>query len=367
MTSGQWAVGLMTGTVLDGEIDIALIRTDGEQIFEFGYSATEHYSTSTCTLIANAVNDARIWNFQGPHPESFRHAEVALTEEQSQAVVRSLKVAGLAVADINLIGFQAEECGQTLQLADGKSMALQTGIDVVHDFRSMDMSQGGEGAPLVPVYHKALLSRAGLGSDVVIVNLGGVANLTWWDGSSRLLAFDCGPANAPINDWVSSLGAGSYDVNGKLAMSGKIDEERLQKILNCSYFERKPPKSLDRNEFSEAIAGALAGMSVNDGAALLSALCAAGVERSLRLLPVRPRQILLCGGGRHNKAIVRQLQMRTSIKVDDVDILGWRGDALEAECFAYLASRVKAGLPTSFPSTTGCRVPVCGGVMSKAY
>jgi len=347
MTSGQWAVGLMTGTVLDGEIDIALIRTDGEQIFEFGYSATEHYSTSTCTLIANAVNDARIWNFQGPHPESFRHAEVALTEEQSQAVVRSLKVAGLAVADINLIGFH----GQT----------------VLHRPRSMDMSQGGEGAPLVPVYHKALLSRAGLGSDVVIVNLGGVANLTWWDGSSQLLAFDCGPANAPINDWVSSLGAGSYDVNGKLAMSGKIDEERLQKILNCSYFERKPPKSLDRNEFSEAIAGALAGMSVNDGAALLSALCAAGVERSLRLLPVRPRQILLCGGGRHNKAIVRQLQMRTSIKVDDVDTLGWRGDALEAECFAYLASRVKAGLPTSFPSTTGCRVPVCGGVMSKAY
>jgi len=402
MTGGQWAVGLMTGTVLDGEIDIALIRTDGEQVFEFGYSATENYSTSACKLIASAVNDAQSWNFQGPRPQSFQHAETALTEEQSRAVLRSLKSAGLSADDISLIGFhgqtvlhrpyqarslslennsanttaaskvlssrteEREERGQTLQLADGKTMAALTGIDVVHDFRSMDMLQGGQGAPLVPIYHKALLASAGLAREVVIVNLGGVANLTWWDGETQLIAFDCGPANAPINDWLSICGAGPYDVGGEFGLRGEIHEKRLQEILSHPYFAKPYPKSLDRNEFADAISEALSGMSVADGAALLSALCAAGIERSLRLLPEAPRQILLCGGGRHNKAIVKQLQERTAVNVDEVEVFGWRGDALEAECFAFLAARVKAGLPTSFPSTTGCRSPVCGGVISRA-
>ena len=398
----------MTGTVLDGEIDIALIRSDGDQVFEFGYCGTEKYSASTCELLANAVGDAQGWNFQGPQPESFKQAQAALTEEQSRAVLHSLNLAGFSASDIGLIGFHGQtvlhrpnkfqprsadtalpykttegvgsnlsnagqdEGGQTLQLADGKAMAALTGIDVVHDFRSLDMQHGGQGAPLVPVYHRALLASAGLAGDVVIVNLGGVANLTWWDGDSQLIAFDCGPANAPINDWVSSSGVGDYDVNGELALKGQVDEDRLREMLNHPYFDEQYPKSLDRNEFVDSISHALVGMSVEDGAALLSAFCAAGVERSLRLLPVlselsgMPVRILLCGGGRHNRAIVRQLQIRTKTTVEDVDVLGWRGDALEAECFAYLATRVKAGLPTSFPSTTGCRIPVVGGVISKA-
>jgi len=402
MTTGQWALGLMTGTVLDGEIDIALIRTDGRQVFEFGYSATEKYSTSTCDLLANAVSDAQSWNFCGPQPDSFQRAESALTEEQSHAVLRSLEAAGLPRKNISLIGFHGQtllhrpkksvtdsldgesvktpvydsglhsladeegERGRTLQLADGQAMAALTGIDVVHDFRSMDMLQGGQGAPLVPVYHRALLSSAGLGAEVTIVNLGGIANLTWWDGDSQLIAFDCGPANAPINDWVSKAGVGDYDVDGTFGLNGEVNEERLSEVLDHSYFDAPYPKSLDRNEFFDSISGALSGMSAEDGAALLAALCAAGVERSLRLLPLRPQRILLCGGGRHNKAIVHQLRLRAGAAVDDVEVLGWRGDALEAECFAYLATRVKAGLPTSFPSTTGCRFPVCGGVISKA-
>lgn len=401
MTTRQWALGLMTGTVLDGEIDIAVIQTDGRQVFEFGYCASEKYSTSTCELLANAVSDAQSWNFQGPQPDSFKQAESALTEEQSQAVLRSLKVAALTASQISQIGFHGQTVlhrpkknlfassasetdnstvkdihlssvdnkgkgGQTLQLADGQAMAALTGIDVVHDFRSMDMLHGGQGAPLVPVYHRALLESAGLGDGEVIVNLGGVANLTWWDGDARLIAFDCGPANAPINDWVRQVCALEYDVDGELGLRGEVDEERLNEILSHSYFDSAYPKSLDRNEFVDSISVALSGMSAADGAALLSALCASGIERSLRLLPLRPKRILLCGGGRHNKAIVRQLQIRTHATVDDVEVLGWRGDALEAECFAFLATRVKAGLPTSFPSTTGCRVPVCGGVISKA-
>jgi len=194
-----------------------------------------------------------------------------------------------------------------------------------------------------------------------VLNLGGVANLTWWDGDATLLAFDTGPANAPINDFVRSTVGQAFDKDGALAAAGVVDEKRLAELLEHPYFTARYPKSLDRYDFSSAMAN---GLSVQDGAALLTAFSAAAVDKALKLLPERPTRLIVCGGGRHNPTLMNEIVNRTGATVVSAEAEGWRGDAVEAECFAYLAVRSMRGLPLSFPSTTGASSPVCGGVIN---
>jgi anhydro-N-acetylmuramic acid kinase len=363
-----WAVGLMTGTVLDGNIDLALLRTDGERIEEFGPYALMPYQQSVRTLLEKTLAEARAWNFDGPEPAIFREAEEALSRAQSAAVREFVEANGLTMADIGIVGFHGQtvlhrapqkgRLGQTRQLGDGELMSALLGTKVAYDFRSADMRAGGQGAPLSAAYHAALLHDADASGDSAILNLGGVANITWWDGGENFIAFDTGPANAPLNDFVKSLGLGEMDHDGALGRAGTVDEARLAKLLEHPYLSAPYPKSLDRFDFTSAMAE---GLGAEDGAALLSAFTASAVGKALDLLPRRPMKLVVSGGGRHNPTIMAMLAERAGVETTSAETLGWRGDAVEAECFAYLAVRVLRGLPISFPATTGAPEPMRGG------
>jgi anhydro-N-acetylmuramic acid kinase len=370
--NAAWALGLMTGTVLDGMIDIAVVRTDGERVEEFGPWMLIPYPEEVRALIADALAAAQEWRFEGSEPPIFRSAEAALTQAQADAVQRFLSAVGIPPSEVSLIGFHGQtvlhrapsvvSLGKTRQLGDGQLMAQITGIDIVYDFRSADMRAGGQGAPLSATYHGCLLERISAASDIVVLNLGGVGNLTWSD-SGDLIAFDTGPANAPLNDWITRHGLGNMDRDGALAMRGKVDEERLTELLSHPYFLMPYPKSLDRNAFPAAMVD---GLNAADGAATLTALAASAVGKGLALLPNRPTTVIVCGGGRKNPAIMDALRLRAGVTSLVAEDMGWRGDAIEAECFAYLAVRSLRGLPISFPLTTGVKAPMTGGRIAKA-
>ncbi|WP_323013984.1 anhydro-N-acetylmuramic acid kinase [Devosia sp.] len=367
-----WAVGLMTGTVLDGNIDVALLRTDGETIDRFGPYTLAPYPQSIRALLEETLAQARKWNFEGPEPAIFAEAEEALTRAQSAAVLDLVKQAGLTPEEIGIIGFHGQSVlhrapqpgriGATRQLGDGKLMHELTGIKVAYDFRSADVRAGGQGAPLAALYHRALLAMIGATDGrTAVLNLGGVANVTWWDGADRLVAFDAGPANAPINDFIKGLGLGDMDRDGAMALRGRVDEERLARLLTHPYLSAPYPKSLDRFDFLSTMAD---GLGAEDGAATLTAFTTGAVGKALDILPRRPERLVVCGGGRHNPAIMKMLGERARVEAVPAEAVGWRGDAIEAECFALLAVRVLRDLPISFPSTTGAPYPLTGGVLA---
>lgn len=369
-TTPRWSIGLMTGTVLDGNIDVALIKTDGERIEEFGQYVLAPYKPGTVEMLHRTLQEALHWQFEGPEPALFAEAEQALTEEQTAAVATLVSDAGLSPKDIGAIGFHGQTVlhrppvngvqGQTRQLGDGALMARLLGITVVNDFRSADMQAGGQGAPLSAVYHRALLGALECNGNSAVLNLGGVSNLTWWDGQDQLVAFDTGPANAPINDFIRQHGLGNMDRDGACARAGVVDETALANALTHPYLSAPYPKSLDRFDFTAQLAD---GMSVANGAALLTAFSAAAVGKALDLLPQRPQRLIVCGGGRRNPSLMAALSARTGARVELAEQVGWRGDAIEAECFGFLAMRVLRELPCSFPGTTGAAGPVRGGVI----
>ena len=368
MMAARWFAGLMTGTVLDGRIDIAFLRTNGRSIEEFGPYGLVPYDSALPDRLGECLQAAREWNFEGPEPAVFAIAEHELTVAQAKAVERFAGANGISLTDIAAIGFHGQTVlhrppapdrkGQTRQLGDGQLMAEITGRPVVFDLRSSDIKAGGQGAPLCPCYHDALLHHSGCDHTVAIVNLGGIGNITWRDRHGTLFAFDTGPANAPINDWVRQHGRGEMDRGGLIAAAGRVDEARLAALLENPYFAAPFPKSLDRFDFPAGLAD---GLSVEDGAALLTAFAAADVARAVSMLPETIDRLVICGGGRHNPTLMRDIAHRSGVTVLSADDLGWRGDAIEAECFAYLAARCVAGLDASYPGTTGVPAPLPAG------
>ena len=367
-----WAIGLMTGTVLDGNIDVALLRTDGESVDSFGAYTLAPYPQSIRDLLEETLAQARKWNFEGPEPAIFKQAEDALTRAQSAAVLDLVRQAGLRPEEIGIIGFHGQSVlhrapqpgriGATRQLGNGALMRELTGIKTAYDFRSADVRAGGQGAPLAALYHQALLRKIGAtDGKTAVLNLGGVANVTFWDGADTLVAFDTGPANAPINDFIKGLGLGDMDRNGEMALRGQVDEERLARLLSHPYLSAPYPKSLDRFDFLASMAD---GLGAEDGAATLTAFTTGAVGKALDLLPLRPERLIVCGGGRHNPAIMAMLKTRAGVEAVPAEAMGWRGDAIEAECFAFLAVRVLRDLPISFPTTTGAPHPLIGGVLA---
>jgi anhydro-N-acetylmuramic acid kinase len=344
----------MSGTSLDG-IDAALIRSDGVTVQETGAALTLPYGP--------ALRE-RLRALLGGEGDAGEVAAVAraLTEAHAEAVGRLLAEAGRAPSSVDVVGFHGHTIfhrpkdGITRQIGDGALLAALTGIPVVNDFRSADVAAGGEGAPLVPLFHRALV--ADLPLPLAVLNLGGVANVTWIGDNEDLLAFDTGPGNAPLDDWVRHHTGAAYDDGGQLAASGRVDPARLAALLDNAFFARLPPKSLDRNHFMTA---AIAGLSVADGAATLAAFTAAAVARAEEHLPAPPRRWLVAGGGRHNTALMAALRAALSAPVQTVDDLGWDGDALEAQAFGFLAVRSLRGLPLSLPRTTGVKLPTTGG------
>lgn len=359
------AIGLMSGTSLDG-MDAALIETDGTSVQRYGPALTMPFNPKTKTALKNAVDDALQWRFEGAVPASFAAAGHLLAVSAKAAVLAVMQKADADAAAIDVVGFHGQTvlhipphggaCGQTCQIGDAQWLAHALSVPVVHDFRTPDMQAGGHGAPFAPGYHMAL--AANLPKPVMILNVGGVGNLTWLGENDEVLAFDTGPANGPIDAWVSAHNAGSYDAEGALAAKGRVDETRLKRLMAAPYFTQTPPKSADRWEFDDR---AVHGLSLQDGAATLTAWCAQSIANALAFLPQKPVSIAVCGGGRKNPVLMALLREYTQLPVVPAEDMGWRGDALEAEAFAYLAVRRMHNLPTSWPQTTGASHPVCGG------
>ena len=368
-----WCIGLMTGTALDGEVDVALVRTDGRSIEAFGHAMTVPYGAAERAVLAEAVQAAIAWDFDGPEPASLATAETLVTDLYAKAVEAAIAASGLPRSAIVAVGGHGvtvlhrpdrKPVGATRQLLDGQRLADRLGLTVVCDFRSADVAAGGQGAPLAPVYHAAALQKAGVQGPAAFLNLGGVGNLTWWPGAGQnndgLIAFDTGPANGPINEWIEAHGRGLYDADGAFAAAGRVNEGRLLEILDNPWFDLPPPKSLDRYDFSASL---VRGMSLEDGAATLTALCAATVALGLLQLPGGVTQVVVGGGCAHNPVMMAELNARCGVPLVPAAAVGLNGDATEAECFAFLACRTLAGLPLSYPGTTGVEAPASGGTV----
>ena len=359
------AIGLMSGTSLDG-IDAALIETDGERQVRSIAFASEPYDDATRAQLAEAARIALTMAQPGPE-RTIDAAAVAMTDLHAALVAKLLDQAGVAAADVTVAGFHGQtiahrpDRGWTWQIGDGRHLADAIGIDVVDQLRVADVAAGGQGAPLLPVYHRAL--TAALPKPVAVLNLGGVGNLTWIGEGDDLIAFDTGPANALIDDWVRAEAGLRYDANGDLADSGAVDESALGAMLDNDWFDAPAPKSLDRSDFTLAPAR---GLSAADGAATLTQFTAETIALGLRLLPRRPVGLLVAGGGRHNRTLMEMIGRAARIVPEPIEVLGWNGDATEAEGFAYMAVRSLKGLPISFPGTTGVAEPMTGGVLRRA-
>jgi len=360
MAETMLAVGLMSGTSLDG-IDAALIETDGEgwirplAFLDAPYSDADRAQLQAATKVALAM--------ERPGPEVAVDAAAArLTDLHVAAVLALLRQADLPCSGVSVVGFHGQtvahrpDRGWTWQIGDGGRMADALGITVVDDLRSADVAAGGQGAPLLPVYHRAMV--AGLAKPVAVLNLGGIANITWIGDGEEITAFDTGPANGLIDDWVAQATGARFDAGGALAAAGRVDEAVLARLLDNPFFDLAPPKSLDRADFTM---GPVMGLSPADGAATLTAFTARSVARALDLLPARPTRIVAAGGGRHNPVLMAMLAEACGVPVATVDALGHDGDATEAEGFAYMAVRALQGRPISFPGTTGVPQAMTGG------
>jgi len=358
----ETAIGVMSGTSMDG-IDVALIRSDGETHVETGPSATFPYPNS----LANALRAVSSNATEAEKPQA--ELERQVTDAHVAAVEWFLERFAVPRETITLTGFHGQtilhrpQAKFTRQLCDGARAARALRIDVVCDFRSADVAAGGEGAPLAPVYHAAITSR--LERPLIVLNWGGVGNVTWLGPQGQVIAFDTGPANAMLDDFMMRRRDVSFDANGDLARTGRINSSALDTMMRDPYFDRPPPKSLDRNHFN-ALAAMLDSLDDADAAATLSAFTVAATAAALRHIPEAPLRWLVSGGGRRNAFLVSQLAKQLRASVESVDSIGFDGDALEAQCFAYLAFRSRRGAPLSFPTTTGVPAPTTGGVFWPA-
>lgn len=352
------ALGLMSGTSCDG-VAAALVETDGLRRVRCGPALTRAYPDAFRTRLRRALGD----------PAAGAAIAAALTDFHAEAVAALLAEAGIAAREVGVIGFHgqtilhAPQRRYTLQVGDGARLAQATHIDVVCDFRSRDVAEGGEGAPLVPLFHWAL--AAAMPRPLAVLNLGGVGNVTWIGGDRGeepdLLAFDTGPGNGLIDDWMFKNTGRHFDQDGALARSGHADAGAVARLVAEPYFERAAPKSLDREHFAEAAAAVLAGLSPADGAATLVAFTAAAVARGAALFSTPVVRWIVAGGGRRNPALMAALAQALDRPVEPVEAVEWDGDHLEAQAFAYLAVRARKGLALSLPSTTGVKQPMPGG------
>ena len=362
MSDAIRVVGMMSGTSMDG-IDVAEVVTDGITVHEFGKAAYVPYSEDERQILHRAMGQ---WD--GLHG---RAAAKLVTRLHARAF------AALDAGAVDLIGFHGQTLAhdpdnrRTLQVGDGVQLARDTGHPVVWDFRSADVALGGQGAPLAPFFHFACAKYIGASEPIAFLNLGGVGNITYVDlrlddvtDLGAVLAFDTGPANAPLNDFMMARLGQAYDANGALAATGTPDMDVVRAFLNAPYFRKLPPKSLDRNSFPQ-IAELVAHMTDADGAATLCAIIAATVATGMEHMPTPVSQVLVCGGGRHNPVIMSMLRAGLGVPVHAVEQHGLNGDMLEAQAFAYLAARVLNKHPTSGPSTTGAPVFIGGGELAR--
>jgi anhydro-N-acetylmuramic acid kinase len=373
------ALGLMSGTSMDG-IDVALLDTDGQAEVDRGPALTFPYPDETRALLREALAHACGIRERRERPGMLPVAERALTELHAAAIAAFLRKTGISRTSIDVIGFHGHtvlhrpEERLSVQIGNGPLLAELAQTDVVYDLRAADLAAGGQGAPLVPVYHRALLGSRPE-RPIAVLNLGGVANVTFLGRNGALIAFDTGPGNALLDDFMAVRAGEACDRNGAVAARGRVDEALEHQLLSHPYFKALPPKSLDRQAFAPSGAGSEPGagpwasldrLSLEDGAATLAAFTASAVARAREHFPEEPQLWVVSGGGRRNRTLMSMLAARVQNAVVPAEAAGLDGDSLEAEAWAYLSVRACKGLPITFPGTTGVPRPTNGGVLAKA-
>jgi len=367
------AIGLMSGTSYDG-VDVALIETDGEEIGSLGPTGYRPYSDQERDLLRRAIAVATNLGDRTERPKILAQVEELVTDMHAEAVEAFLAANGMAASAVGVVGFHGQtvlhrpDRGLTVQIGNGPALAARLGIPVVYDFRAADVAAGGQGAPVVPVFHRALVRQLKRAHPVGVLNLGGVANVTFIDGNVELIAFDTGPGNALIDDFVRMRTGQPRDDDGRTAAAGKVDEDAVARVLKHPFFAKPPPKSLDRNAFRHWAMeeGRLTEKSTEDALATLTAVTAASVAHATKVLPRAPAGWLVAGGGTRNPTLMRMLAQRLApVSIETAGAVGWSADALEAQAFAYLAVRTLKGLPLTFPTTTGVPRPLTGGVLVR--
>jgi anhydro-N-acetylmuramic acid kinase len=367
------AIGLMSGTSMDG-IDVALIETDGETVSRFGPSAVHPYQEHEVAILRRAMEEAPALRARTERPGVIAKAEDVSTRLHASAVNAFLAANGIDRSTIDVVGYHGQtvlhrpDKKLTVQLGNGAVLTREIEIPVIYDFRAADVAAGGQGAPLVPVFHRALARTLDRPHPIAVLNLGGVANITFIDGGNDPIACDTGPANAPIDDFIRARRGAPHDADGQAAAAGRVDMAAIEKLLSHPFFAQTYPKSLDRNDFREWVTkhAGLAEKTVENGAATLTMLTAASVARIVRMLPRAPRTWIVAGGGTRNPTLMRMLKERLApAEVETADQVGWSSDALEAQAFAFLAVRSLKGLPLTFRSTTSAPGPMQGGILVK--
>jgi anhydro-N-acetylmuramic acid kinase len=359
----------MSGTSMDG-VDVALVETDGESEVRLGPFLCRPYLDDDRALLRRALQDAQEITDRSERPGAMAEAERMITQRHGEAVEAFLDANKMEPGSIDIVGFHGQtvlhrpESRLTVQIGDGHELARRIGMPVAFDFRTPDVAAGGHGAPLVPVFHRALMEAAGIELPAVVLNLGGVANLTYLPArGADPLAWDTGPGNALLDDLMLSRTGATMDLGGRIAGAGTVDEGALRRLLTHAYFDLAPPKSLDRNAFSLVPVDSL---PLADAAATLVAFTAESIARALRELPAPPKRLIAAGGGTKNPVLIANISRRTGLAAEPAEQLGWSADAMEAQAFAYLAVRSRAGLPLTFPTTTGVPHPMTGGRLAEA-
>jgi anhydro-N-acetylmuramic acid kinase len=356
------AIGVISGTSMDG-IDVSLVDSDGDRAVRPGPGRTFPYPAALRRDLLALIADP-----QRARSDALGALDAAVTDAHAGAVEAFMAEQGLAAADVALVGLHGQtvlhrpEDRFTRQLGNGPAIARRLGIDTVSRFRHADVAAGGEGAPFAPLYHRAL--AVGLPGPLMVLNWGGVGNVTWIDGDS-VVAFDTGPASALLDDWMLKRRGLPYDENGALAQTGRVDPSRVAALMDNPFFDRPPPKSLDRQDFHRR-AAIVEQMNDADGAATLAAFTVEATAAALRHVARAPARWLVTGGGRLNHYLMAALAARVGVPVAAVESVGWNGDFIEAQCFGYLAVRSTRGLPLSLPTTTGVPAPMTGGELAKA-
>ena len=361
-------IGLMSGTSLDG-VDVALIETDGKRIKAFGPTGYRPYSDSERNLLRQALAEAVNLLNRNSRPGALFEAERVVTIAHAEAIATFKAQNRIAAEDIDIVGFHGQtvlhrpDRKLTVQIGNATALARAIHIPVMHDFRAADVEAGGQGAPLVPVYHRALAQSLEREGPIALVNIGGVSNITYIDGNDTLIACDTGPGNALLDDFMYRATRQPFDTDGQMAAQGVVDVAWVTRALSLPFFALPPPKSLDRNDFAGLT---LSNVSPADGAATLTAFTAEAIARIVPLLPKTPKSWIIAGGGARNHTMMRMLRQRLAPAiVDAADGLGWASDAIEAQAFGFLAARGMKGLPLSYPATTGVSMPMTGGMIAR--
>jgi anhydro-N-acetylmuramic acid kinase len=358
---------LMSGTSLDG-VDVALIETDGRRVSALGPSGYRPYTEMERSLLRQALYEAADLSDRAARPGCLREAERAVTSAHAEAVAAFTAQHRMRFDDIDIVGFHGQtvlhrpEKKLTVQIGDALALAKAIHIPVMYDFRAADVEAGGQGAPFVPVYHRALTQSLEWEGPTVVVNIGGVANITYIDGDT-LIACDTGPGNALLDDYMFRWLNQRFDTEGRTAALGKVDAAWINRALQMPFFSLPPPKSLDRNDFAGLKLG---DVPPEDGAATLTAFTVAAIARVAPLLPKEPKNWIVAGGGARNLTMLRMLrECLQPATVRAADTLGWASDAIEAQAFGFLAARGLKGLPLSYPATTGVPFPMTGGIIAR--